>query len=317
MAAALAILAVVGLTGRAPWGRSWLRDVTLCVGGILVAGLAGLLWYANASRETRQAREAEEREQAWAEAADAAREQQAAEQAALLAEEPAAIASAEAELERARLQLAERSPHEARETVEAAVRALERFSELDSTSDSMKHVRNQSEQLLADIEAHLSFGRVVEAGEQALATDGNALRRHELLVGALEAIRRLSPEVTGEHEQELRELSVRLERAELAIREDADAIRAEEARLAAYRVLCGERIRNTDFRTFTALAIEQNSHDPDSISVEECTTPTLDPQHCWVAVCRVRGMNQRGARVLQLFEVGMSRAQGVTRLQLL
>lgn len=44
--------------------------------------------------------------------------------------------------------------------------------------------------------------------------------------------------------------------------------------------------------------VARTAHDPDSIDVENCTTPTLTKRHCWLTTCDVRGKNAFGAMVL-------------------
>jgi hypothetical protein len=41
------------------------------------------------------------------------------------------------------------------------------------------------------------------------------------------------------------------------------------------------------------------AHDPDSISVTNCTTPLLTEVDCWVTTCDVRGRNPYGGLILK------------------
>ena len=52
--------------------------------------------------------------------------------------------------------------------------------------------------------------------------------------------------------------------------------------------------------------LERTAHDPDSIEVDNCTTPTLTKQHCWLTTCEVRGKNAFGAKVFSrvLYSIG-------------
>lgn len=45
-------------------------------------------------------------------------------------------------------------------------------------------------------------------------------------------------------------------------------------------------------------ALRQTAHDPDSIDVENCTSPALTRNRCWVTSCNVRGRNAFGGMIL-------------------
>ena len=57
-------------------------------------------------------------------------------------------------------------------------------------------------------------------------------------------------------------------------------------------------------------ALKKTAHDPDSIDVENCTSPVLTGKVCWVFVCDVRGKNMFGANVLQRKKFAYSKALG-------
>lgn len=49
--------------------------------------------------------------------------------------------------------------------------------------------------------------------------------------------------------------------------------------------------------------LRRSAHDPDSIRVTECSSPTLHHSQCWVSTCKFRGKNAFGAKVLNQVKV--------------
>jgi hypothetical protein len=80
-----------------------------------------------------------------------------------------------------------------------------------------------------------------------------------------------------------------------------------------YAALCGEApgIGAWDGEVIgLESALKKTAHDPDSIDVENCTTPVLTGKVCWVFICDVRGKNMFGAMILQRRKFSFSKALG-------
>jgi len=60
--------------------------------------------------------------------------------------------------------------------------------------------------------------------------------------------------------------------------------------------LCGENPKEATYYVVETI-LKRSAHDPSSIDVEECSSPILSKNNCWVTECDVRGKNMFGAMI--------------------
>ena len=161
---------------------------------------------------------------------------------------------------------------------------------------------------LAPLAAKLANARELSARANQLTSgtkDGETWSQAKSLwleaLQDVEAIESSDPSVRAQVSEGLPALRRSIEASLKKARRYADPYERELAELAALKVLCGDAPVGCgggwDGECIGAKsAFKRIAHDPDSVDVENCSTPVLTRKHCWVSECTVRAKNAFGGK---------------------
>lgn len=179
-------------------------------------------------------------------------------------------------------------------------------------------LRERGAPIAAQAAVHARRLNAIATATAALDADyADAVEKEEALDGQLEALDAVDAAAREGHERELRDMRRRVERARRSNHASAERLRRERIMHLARLALCGDAptVGGWDGELLGAEHfIARSAHDPDSIDVENCTTPALavNRNHCWLSTCDVLGRNAFGAMIRNRmqFEVSHDRIIG-------
>lgn len=119
---------------------------------------------------------------------------------------------------------------------------------------------------------------------------------------ALVAIDALDEAAVAGDEGDVRDVRRRVDRARRSNHSRAERLRRQRLDRAARMAVCGAAPTVSAFGgelIGAARLMRRSAHDPDSIEVENCSTPALaeSRNYCWLSTCDVLGRNMFGAMV--------------------
>jgi len=206
---------------------------------------------------------------------------------------------------------------------------------LDDDGSALKPIRQESEKQVALLEARATLPKNVadvadaittgkkhassrawaeadQAYDAALAVLSDLERRGEALVKYYPA--GFDPAVRRAEVDKLKaRIAAPLAQEKKRLAKEEEKRKEKEAKDAAYRAICGpEPVLSPFDGEVVGLesALQETAHDPDSIDVENCTTPRLTSDECWTFACNVRGKNAFGALILTRKTFSHSNALG-------
>lgn len=178
--------------------------------------------------------------------------------------------------------------------------ATTRQQELTLSINEVMAVLNEADQL----KTNMGEAAAMTKGTRDGATWQNAQRLWESALASVEGLEATSDALKAHVPRDLPRTRKSIEQNLKKAREIATKYEKQQAELAAYLVLCGEKPVGCgggwDGECAGAeSAFEQVAHDPSDVDVENCSTPVLTKRDCWHSSCSVRARNGFGALVLQ------------------
>ena len=303
---------------------------TLGFGVLLIGAAINSIAERAAQRETAEQAEKNAQERRDREAAEKLAEDQrvAAEAAArdvrLRAEAGPVSAAFNKSLDEVQASIAASEWQEAQTRLDALAPQADSFKALTPTPQEYHGVLERYAKMhaqvspLAPLAAKLANARELSARANQLTSgtkDGETWSQAKSLwleaLQDIEAVESSDPSVRSQVSEELPALRRSIEGSLKKARRYADPYERELAELAALKVVCGDAPVGCgggwDGECIGAKsAFKQIAHDPDSVDVENCSTPVLTKKHCWVSECTVRAKNAFGGKIAKTHTFGFS-----------